>query len=417
MYGQYAAKNNVRVVFPEVLDLTPFTTSGSLSTDPSNPISPPPPPPPSSAVFPRATTPTATTYTTPRTLYRLAAVVCHYGGHNSGHYVCFRRKPRSPSAGTRRFYPPRMPHMFGCECKRCTTEGPIRDLDSEEEEEEEEQESTNKYGDGHHEESAKKRRRIAPARSAYSGWLRISDDSVREVGLDAVLAEGSGAFMLYYERVAHPRPVFVPHDSTETLKPSQARLMMAHAAATNGSTVSLPVMTMSHSSLVDGGEDERRLARSTSTARIVRSVQAGRARSASAVARLRIPLPSTSEGSGDGDLTPKAADTRSVNGDTGVGAASPTEPLSSSMPALLPSSMINGHVSLANSPLKSPGVPSSPPMTATKKKRTKSSSKHRVHSPELHPPPHDHHEQQQTPSASLSSSMASSVSPLVDSKA
>ncbi|KAL0576964.1 ubiquitin-specific protease ubp1, partial [Marasmius crinis-equi] len=31
-FTHYAAKNNVRVLFPEVLDLTPFTTSGNLST-------------------------------------------------------------------------------------------------------------------------------------------------------------------------------------------------------------------------------------------------------------------------------------------------------------------------------------------------------------------------------------------------
>jgi len=32
------------------------------------------------------------------------------------------------------------------------------------------------------------------------GWLMISDDSVGECGIESVLAEGSGVFMLYYER-------------------------------------------------------------------------------------------------------------------------------------------------------------------------------------------------------------------------
>jgi ubiquitin carboxyl-terminal hydrolase 1 len=32
------------------------------------------------------------------------------------------------------------------------------------------------------------------------GWLRISDDSVVECGIESVMAEGSGVFMLYYER-------------------------------------------------------------------------------------------------------------------------------------------------------------------------------------------------------------------------
>ncbi|TFY52843.1 hypothetical protein EVJ58_g9784 [Rhodofomes roseus] len=33
-YGHYASKNTCRVIFPEVLDLTPYTTSGQLSTSP-----------------------------------------------------------------------------------------------------------------------------------------------------------------------------------------------------------------------------------------------------------------------------------------------------------------------------------------------------------------------------------------------
>jgi hypothetical protein len=80
-------------------------------------------------------------------LYRLAAIVCHYGQHSFGHYVCYRRKPR----GSGRVEPPRL-------------------------------------NDGFH---------ATPGK----GWLRASDDAVREVGIETVLQEGSGAFMLYYERV------------------------------------------------------------------------------------------------------------------------------------------------------------------------------------------------------------------------
>jgi len=36
------------------------------------------------------------------------------------------------------------------------------------------------------------------------GWLRISDDSVEECGIERVLVETSGVFMLYYERAVHP---------------------------------------------------------------------------------------------------------------------------------------------------------------------------------------------------------------------
>lgn len=100
----------------------------------------------------------------PRVLYRLAAVVCHYGQHSFGHYVCFRRKPRGEEGGL--------------------VASPRLDEPS------------------------------APGQ----GWLRASDDSVREVGIEAVLREGSGVFMLYYERVKSedsglpPPLVRSPHD-------------------------------------------------------------------------------------------------------------------------------------------------------------------------------------------------------------
>ncbi|KAI0306880.1 hypothetical protein B0F90DRAFT_486809 [Multifurca ochricompacta] len=155
-FGAYASKNMARVHFPEVLDLTPFTTSGMLSTSPSIPISSHPPtpiptympPPPSIAAVAAPSTKTrpATQQAPPRVLYRLAAVVCHYGQHSFGHYVCFRRKPR----GEGRVVPPWLDEL---------------------------------------------------AASSGKGWLRASDDAVREVGIETVLRENAGAFMLYYERV------------------------------------------------------------------------------------------------------------------------------------------------------------------------------------------------------------------------
>jgi hypothetical protein len=110
-FGAYASKNTARVHFPEVLDLTPYTTSGMLSTSPSFPISSHIPPAftitsaaASLAVPLLQDQNTPTPPTPPRVLYRLAAVVCHYGQHSFGHYVCFRRKPR----GAGRVVPPRL---------------------------------------------------------------------------------------------------------------------------------------------------------------------------------------------------------------------------------------------------------------------------------------------------------------------
>ncbi|KAH9002432.1 hypothetical protein EDB86DRAFT_2900014 [Lactarius hatsudake] len=153
-FGAYASKNTARVHFPEVLDLTPYTTSGMLSTSPSIPISSHMPPTTTTSVAAASlaissSSSSNTKTPPPRVLYRLAAVVCHYGQHSFGHYVCFRRKPR----GGGRVVPPRL------------DEGP------------------------------------SATPPAGRGWLRVSDDAVREVGIETVLQEGAGVFMLYYERV------------------------------------------------------------------------------------------------------------------------------------------------------------------------------------------------------------------------
>lgn len=197
-YGGHAGKNPCKVIFPEILDITPYTTSGQLSTQPQAPISTPPPP------FRRSTTPTQALFETPRVLYRLAAVVCHYGGHSFGHYVCFRRKPRfkpqhqqdssSPGLGKATLNPPTMACPYGCECVACRTQGPVRD--------------SHQYSP-----------------NTGRGWLRISDDNVEECGIERVLAEGGSAFLLFYERAVFPRPTIYmsngsPRSSEETVRPA-----------------------------------------------------------------------------------------------------------------------------------------------------------------------------------------------------
>ena len=59
-----------------------------------------------------------------------------------------------------------------------------------------------------------------------SGWLRISDASVEEVGIDTVLAEQSGTFMLYYERVLPPPSPFpVPYAESVRTQSSEETVM------------------------------------------------------------------------------------------------------------------------------------------------------------------------------------------------
>lgn len=63
-------KNNALVSFPPILDLAPFMTSGTLMTTARTSMSPPSPRP---------------------VRYRLTSVIVHYGSHEDGHYVAFRR--------------------------------------------------------------------------------------------------------------------------------------------------------------------------------------------------------------------------------------------------------------------------------------------------------------------------------------
>ncbi|KAK5682434.1 ubiquitin-specific protease ubp1 [Elasticomyces elasticus] len=78
-------------------------------------------------------------------LYRLRAVVTHYGRHENGHYICYRRHPLRPAAET--------------------DDGSDADVDQREQ------------------------------------WWRLSDEDVSAVTEDNVLDQG-GVFMLFYEREA-----------------------------------------------------------------------------------------------------------------------------------------------------------------------------------------------------------------------
>lgn len=314
-YGGHAGKNPCRIIFPEVLDITPYTTSGQLSTKPQAPISTPPPP------LRRSTTPTQALFATPRVLYRLAAVVCHYGGHSFGHYVCFRRKPQfkahqqdssSQGLGKAKLDPPTMACPYGCECVACRTQGPVRDSHS------------SQYGPG-----------------SGRGWLRISDDSVEECGIERVLAEGGSAFLLFYERAVLPRPTIYmsngsPRSSEETVRPALYVGMDGEfdgvtdtesngAGSVNGNGSALLESSLANgkpieSSVVGIGlvKSSDNLAGSPSSSfsertmhhrpRVVRRTTAGRGRSAS-VATIR---PSSSHSSSNGSSLASSAPTPGI---------------------------------------------------------------------------------------------------------
>lgn len=76
------AKNNRHVLFPEYLDLGAFTLQGSISLDGREAMN-------SSRV--QGPQPETGQEATVESVYRLAAIVVHYGSHSFGHYIAFKR--------------------------------------------------------------------------------------------------------------------------------------------------------------------------------------------------------------------------------------------------------------------------------------------------------------------------------------
>ncbi|MCJ1396691.1 hypothetical protein MMC18_009583, partial [Xylographa bjoerkii] len=169
------SKNQASVRFPKLLDLTPWCLGDSTSSGREDTIIETWNANPASSML-------SETYTHEvdgplsdnRNRFILRAVITHYGRHENGHYICYRRNPQDTSF----------------------------DNDS-------------KHGDN---------------------WWRLSDDEVTEVSEEIVLDQG-GVFMLFYERVqsaqAGPtinrkttessKAVEVPILPTESLKPVEPR--------------------------------------------------------------------------------------------------------------------------------------------------------------------------------------------------
>ncbi|KAI5893187.1 cysteine proteinase [Schizophyllum commune H4-8] len=288
-----AAKNPMRIAFPEMLDLTPFTTSGSLSLSPTEQISTPASTGPS-----RGATPTPASYASARTLYRLAAAVCHYGAHSFGHFVCYRRIPLGRG-------PPQ-----------------VRSL------------AVASTGEASRDASDYEWEGVPPAAPRTGrGWLRISDDAVTPCGIEDVLMEQRSVFMLYYERVVLPRPPYAAgaggrNYSEETLKPK-----VVEAEAEKGEPVANGHAAVAADGEADGfvqvkevkAKEELVPARPFVGPRIVRSVAAGRGRGR--LAESLVVVPSEMKREASPVLT---------NGHAHPVKASPAvEDLSASAPALL----------------------------------------------------------------------------------
>ncbi|KAI9297669.1 cysteine proteinase [Neoconidiobolus thromboides FSU 785] len=177
-------KNMCHVKFPEILDLSPFCTTGHLVLGPQSPLS-----------IPEHTK-------TPSNLYRLQAVIVHYGSHSYGHFVTYRRKPLS--------------HIDELD----------RELDS----------TVNKSDKIDLEEIFK---------SSSSEWYQVSDQSVLSADILDVLS--SNPYMLLYELIPTPKAIINQKAPVNKSVETQENLKVDEVNGTNISSNSSPSPSTSSS--------------------------------------------------------------------------------------------------------------------------------------------------------------------------
>jgi ubiquitin carboxyl-terminal hydrolase 1 len=119
-------KNTCQIKVPELLDLSPYCTNGTLDTQPNLPIS--------------ATTAGG------GAKYRLMSSIVHYGSHNFGHFIAYKRRLVAEK----------------CHCPTCSDDATVLK---------------------HHD----------------SDWFKISDEKVDSCGIDQVLE--ANPYMLLYELI------------------------------------------------------------------------------------------------------------------------------------------------------------------------------------------------------------------------
>lgn len=138
-------KNTCQILFPEYLDVSPFSTNGTLHTQPNIPIS-----------TASTTGDDAANAGGKRFYYRLMSVVVHYGSHSFGHFVAFKRRIYADQ----------------CKCYQCAGNGATVM-------------SVNEKAENW---------------KCQNSWYRISDSKVDECSIEDV--KRSNPYMLLYELIS-----------------------------------------------------------------------------------------------------------------------------------------------------------------------------------------------------------------------
>lgn len=130
-------------------------------------------------------------------IYQLRAVVTHYGRHENGHYVCYRRHPRTSiqvsKSSESESQADQPPNLAGDDL--------AGSVDSTNESRMDEATTDEPYGEG-----------------VDSQWWRLSDETVTKVAEQDVLSQG-GVFMLFYDCV-DPNSVLVTSGANAEVRDS-----------------------------------------------------------------------------------------------------------------------------------------------------------------------------------------------------
>ncbi|KAH6908084.1 hypothetical protein BKA70DRAFT_1483363 [Coprinopsis sp. MPI-PUGE-AT-0042] len=193
-YGSHPGKHNVRVPLLEMLGLTPYITSDSLSTRHTHTFFTPSSAP--SASFP----PSSSSSTGASSSFNPTNDL-----HAQLHRLSFRRKPRKEKKSKdEKWRPPMLIDRLRL-APSSEEDSPSTSISMQGGEREDANRVLVRNAPDDMEDEEEHPFDDAPSQPS-KGWLRISDHSVREVGIKSFLAEGTGVFMLYHERAVHPRP-------------------------------------------------------------------------------------------------------------------------------------------------------------------------------------------------------------------
>ncbi len=123
-------------------------------------------------------------------IYELRAAVTHYGRHENGHYICYRKYPRSDP---------------NSEAASATASDAGEDVPESVDDtiDDDEAATPQSPSDTEDEPDAQdtKRKSAAAEKAPEAGWWRLSDHNVSKVDDETVLSLSPGVFMLFYECV------------------------------------------------------------------------------------------------------------------------------------------------------------------------------------------------------------------------